>query len=58
MRRLGNLNDVVSFLEKAEKSLLQPSQDSGYSYCKGLYERYSERPTAAFHHFNRNLKEF
>ena len=54
MRRTGNLDHALPFLEKAENSLLQPSQESGYSYCKGLYERYAERPGSALHNFNRN----
>ncbi|KAK6629913.1 hypothetical protein RUM43_003734 [Polyplax serrata] len=52
-RRKGNLDEVIPFLETAESCLLQPTQDAGYSYCKGLYERYSERPEVALHHFNR-----
>lgn len=53
MRRTGVLEEVVPYLEKAENLLLHPSQDPGYSYCKGLYERYSEKPSSALHYFNR-----
>lgn len=55
MRRTGNLEEVVPYLEKGEEASLRPDQEAGYSYCKGLFEWYSGRPTSALHHFNRKL---
>lgn len=53
MRRTGELEEVVTYLDQSEAALLRPHQEAGFSFCKGLFEWYSGRPTLALHHFNR-----
>jgi tetratricopeptide repeat protein 21B len=40
-RRVGSLDIVPNVLEKAEKFSPRTILDSGYHYCKGLYEWYT-----------------
>lgn len=44
--------DALPFLERAEKNCLQPNQEVGLNYCKGLYEWYSGNPNNALRFFN------
>ena len=40
MRRAGKLDEVPRFFELAEKKSNRTTLDSGFNYCKGLYEWY------------------
>ncbi|XP_064595299.1 tetratricopeptide repeat protein 21B-like isoform X2 [Liolophura sinensis] len=57
MRRNGNLDEVPAFLEAAEKATARSTIDSGFNYCKGLYEWYTGNPTAALKCFNKARKD-
>ena len=57
MRRAGKLEEVPRFLEMAENASSRASLDSGFSYCKGLYEWYSGNPTVALKHLNKARRD-
>ena len=38
MRRTGTLDETAPYIDKAEQAVLRPDVDSGFSFCKGLYE--------------------
>lgn len=54
VRRLGKLEDVPPFLNKAEQFSFRSAMDSGFHYCKGLYEWYSGNTTGAMKCFNKS----
>lgn len=40
MRRTGTLDETNPYLDRAEQATLKPYMDSGFNFCKGLYEWY------------------
>lgn len=50
--RSAALPDALPFLERAEKNCVQPNQEVGLNYCKGLYELYSGNPNNALRFLN------
>ncbi|RDD45285.1 Tetratricopeptide repeat protein 21B [Trichoplax sp. H2] len=57
LRREGKLEDCLPYLEQAESACLNSSIDPGYNYCRGLYERHMNNPSAAMKHFNLARKD-
>ncbi|XP_023227553.1 tetratricopeptide repeat protein 21B-like [Centruroides sculpturatus] len=53
VRRLGKLEDVPQYLNKAEQFSFRSSMDPGFHYCKGLYEWYIGNTTGAMKCFNK-----
>ncbi|KRT82678.1 Anaphase-promoting complex subunit 3 protein [Oryctes borbonicus] len=52
MRRTGNLQGVLKYIEHAEKLCSSPNKDSGFCYCLGLYQWYSGNLNGALRNFN------
>lgn len=42
----------MPFLDRAEQNCVQPNQEAGLSFCRGLYEWYSGNPNNALRYFN------
>ncbi|XP_076366451.1 LOW QUALITY PROTEIN: tetratricopeptide repeat protein 21B-like [Tachypleus tridentatus] len=52
-RRLGKLDELPAYLEKAEQYSTRSSMEAGYHYCKGLYEWYTGNTSGAVKSFNK-----
>nr|XP_022900469.1 tetratricopeptide repeat protein 21B-like [Onthophagus taurus]XP_022900470.1 tetratricopeptide repeat protein 21B-like [Onthophagus taurus]XP_022900471.1 tetratricopeptide repeat protein 21B-like [Onthophagus taurus] len=52
MRRTGNLEDVLKYLENAEKEIFIPTKDPGFCYSLALYQWYSGNLNGALRNFN------
>ncbi|XP_054888244.1 tetratricopeptide repeat protein 21B [Poeciliopsis prolifica] len=57
LRRAGKLENIPSFLDKAEKHCSRIKLDPGFNYCKGLYLWYAGEPIDALLHFNKARKD-
>ncbi|XP_027210397.1 tetratricopeptide repeat protein 21B-like isoform X1 [Penaeus vannamei] len=57
MRRTGTLDETNPYLDRAEQATLKPYMDSGFNFCKGLYEWYVGNPNAALKYFNKARKD-
>lgn len=50
--RIAKTAEVVPFIKRAEQKCMQPTQEPGLSYCKGLFEWYNCNPNLALRYFN------
>lgn len=53
VRRLGKLEEVPHYLQKAEHYSSRTSLEAGFNYCKGLYEWYTGNTSGAMKCFNK-----
>lgn len=52
MRRSGNIQEALPFIERAEQACLNAEQEAGLHYCKAMYEWYIGNPNGALRAFN------
>lgn len=52
LRRTGNIEGAVEFLDNYESFVGNPMKDTRFLYCKALYDMYSGNPNSALRNFN------
>ncbi|CAL8321389.1 unnamed protein product [Merluccius merluccius] len=57
LRRAGKLEQVLRFLDLAEKHSPRAKFDPGFNYCRGLYLWYTGEPNDGLRHFNKARKD-
>ncbi|XP_017846384.1 tetratricopeptide repeat protein 21B-like [Drosophila busckii] len=58
MRRSGTINESIPFLQRAEQSFLNSTNNSaGLNYCNGLFQYYNGNPNSALRYFNLSRRD-